>query len=66
MGEFCDCRWNSIKDFDCAAQASSAVADCELVEELVVRDGNADVNFSCVWPVRSSRTKRYFDVPYTR
>lgn len=54
------------QEVDCAAQASYAVADCELVEVLVVRDGNADVNFFCVWPARSSRTRRYFDVPYTR
>ncbi len=39
------------QEIDCAAQASYAVTDCQLVEVLIIRNGNPDVNFFRIWPV---------------
>lgn len=48
------------QEVDSRAQASNAVTDRELIEILVIGNGNANVNFFCVGTALGGRTGRYF------
>jgi hypothetical protein len=44
------------QEIDCTTQAPYAVANRELIEVLIIRDGDSNMNFFCFWPTLNARS----------
>jgi hypothetical protein len=43
------------QEIDCTTQAPYAVANRELIDVLIIRDGDSNMNFFCFWPTLNAK-----------